>query len=165
MNNKKIMNLERTIKEPMAVKDWEETGLLSCAEGEFREDLISSFNIASNIIKEKKLSRDADNVVTYIFPIVRRILHILENSKENDSTGEHSYVYPLHKNQDIIPIIKKNIDWEELINEFFEYYKVFLPICEKYLHSVDACAEMTAMFCYNYVMEKTDKVLKQKKKI
>jgi len=143
---------------------WRETGMLEGCSGEQREILVSAFNELADIIIEKNLpTGHVSDVTNYLFPIARQIFSILEKSKDKEYSGDYSYIFSLNKNKNLIPIVKKKINLKEVVENFVEYHKVFLPICEKYLSNIDSQAEMISIFCYNYVMGKTEEVLKQNK--
>jgi len=134
--------------------DWEQTGLLEGLTGKTRDIVIKHFKEVDFFSLEK--NEDSTNVETSILPVIRRIISeiVPDNPKVQNSLIQ-SHIRGITED-DILPLV--NV--KEITELLAEYVRVFIPYAIKYLPDLDAEAEMTLLFCNNYVMKligKTEK--------
>ena len=90
-------------------------------------------------------------VIQCIAPVVRRTLcRILET--------EHQ-MYRLKSNPEMVDKVMAEFNVNEISDELDVIYSELVPVMEKYLSLIDVQAEITVLFCDNYVHYLMKKVL------
>jgi hypothetical protein len=137
----------------MENNDWEKTGLLEGLTGNTREIVIKHFNeIDFNSLPDIDIE-DSIGVDTLICPIIRRIILLIQpdNKLVQDSIIK-DHVRGITED-DVLSLV----DVKEITELLIEYARVFIPYAEKYFPDLDAQAEMSILFCSNYVMKLIDR--------
>jgi len=132
--------------------DWEKSGMLEGLTGNTREIVIKHFNE----INFESLPDGIDEIIT---PVIRHIISEIQpdNLKVQDSIiKDHDRGIT---EDDILPLV----DVKEITELLIEYVRVFIPYAEKYLPDLDAQAEMSVLFCNNYVMKLIGRTKKWRK--
>lgn len=134
--------------------DWEKTGMLEELTDKTRDIVIKHFNEVDFFSLEK--NEDSTDVETCILPVIRRIISeiVPDNLKVQNSIIQ-GHIRGITED-DVLPLV----DVKEIIELLAEYIRVFIPYAEKYLPDLDAQAEMTLLFCNNYVMKLINKTKK-----
>lgn len=131
----------------MEKPNWEQTGLLEGLTGKTREIVEMHFNEVN--VDSLPQYDDELLVETLIFPVIRRIIAVISSDNEfvqNSLIADH--VRGITED-DVLSLI----DVKEITELLIDYAHVFIPYAEKYLPDLDAQAEMSLLFCNNYVMK------------
>jgi hypothetical protein len=145
------MNSNKTI-------NWKDMGMLEGLTPEHSEIVKSFFNK----VDVNKLE-DNEDAETIIWPVLRHILVQIIDAKNvkrpesylmNDCLTNPEY---FHRGVTVEKLLNE-INVDEISEHLLKYCK-FLPLVEDYLPNIDAHAEMTLLFCRNYLMKILDKVL------
>lgn len=124
-------------REEMKIMNLDKSGLLDDLSG-INYETIKSYmeNVDYDRIKR-------DETIQCIAPSIRRILcKILE-------TENQFYVFKKEQKTQIKVMSMFNVN--DIIDGLDTLYSELLPISEKYLPNIDNQAELTALFCDNYV--------------
>jgi len=128
-------------------KNWEQSGLLEGLEGVALETVVKLFNEVDFVLLDT--SAETEELVTYIFPVLRRIVtKITDKSMEKhglvNSFGIHGVT-----EEELLPLI--NV--KEITGLLYVYCRGFIPFAETFLPDLDAQAESVSLFCDNYIMK------------
>jgi hypothetical protein len=126
--------------------NWEQTGTLEGLMGNTREIVIKHFKE----IDFESIPETEDSIVsTLICPVIRRIISEIVTDNLKIQNGIIKDCVRGITEDDILPLV----DVKEITELLIEYVHVFIPYAEKYLPNLDAQAEMSLLFCSNYVMK------------
>lgn len=118
---------------------WENSGLLEGIEENHRSNLIQLFEIGAELIDNNRFNEE---VKTIIFPVIRRIYHLVVSDKNR------YYLYEEDKNLD--DKIFKFINVDDILNKLQIVHVTVFNTVSKYYKFIDTQAEMTALFCQDY---------------
>jgi hypothetical protein len=126
--------------------NWEQTGTLEGLMGNTREIVIKHFKE----IDFESIPETEDSIVsTLICPVIRRIISEIVTDNLKIQNGIIKDCVRGITEDDILPLV----DVKEITELLIEYVHVFIPYAEKYLPNLDTQAEMSLLFCSNYVMK------------
>jgi hypothetical protein len=121
-------------------KNWEKEGQLEGLTIEEKEIISSWFN---QIDFDDMLNERAKEVIT---AVLRHIYHLIAREKgQNCLIREYPKKYPVDE-------MLAMVDVKEVADTYDNYCEHFEPEGEKWLTSLDSGAELTVLFCENYVM-------------
>ena len=149
----------------MEKRNWEQTGLLEGLTNT-REIVEKHFNeVEINSLPYYK-NDDELLVETMIFPVIRRIVHNIINS--DSEHGDCTIIYDYEIKEDnwrglTRERVLAEIKVDEITKLLVDYAHTFIPYSEKYLPDLDWQAELTVLFCKNYVFKLIERVQKKYK--
>jgi hypothetical protein len=159
-NKSNLINYVITKSQEDQPVSWEAAGLLEGLTPEHKEIVAKYYN-------QVKLEKLHDNEITetMIYPIIRYTLRQVldaENVKIPASyLLQDCLINPEYAHKGITKEkVLNEIDVDEIAELLFDYTNKFVPIAIEYLPDLDAEAEMSIMFCKNYLMKIVNKLTK-----
>ena len=136
------------------IEDWSNSGLLHGLPKDKKQEMVHYFNKVVEYHEKFKNIIKSDRTITVILPVVRRIYGLIIEKKfrflETPSNAEK---------------VLKFVDVEEIYNELDSFSYSFSPIAETFLESIDSEANMTVLFCENYIFRIMEKVKNSERSI
>lgn len=136
-------------KEEMKTIDLDKSGLLYGFNG-INYDIIKSYMESVDYDKIKM-----DETVQCVAPAIRRILTMILE------TENQKYIFKKEPNTQIE--VMGMFDANEIAEGLDKLYSELLPVFGKYLPNIDSQAELTLLFCDNYVYKLIEKAKENEK--
>jgi len=137
-------------------KNWKEIGLLEGLEGVALETVDKLYNEVDFELLESNI--DADELITYILPVIRRVVTSITDNSMNQYGLVNSFTALGVTEEELLPLI--NV--KEITGLLYVYSRGFVPFAETFLPDLDAQAESVRLFCENYVMKLIGRVKMKK---
>lgn len=143
--------------------NWDESGMLDGLTPE-QYSVVKGYlnNINPNDLKDNEIAEQI------ICPVIRHIvINIMQHGRPYDEISLiHEYIVnPFYKEYNItVEKLLNNIDINELSKMLYEYCEYFIPVGVKYFPDLDGQAELTILFCTNYLMRILNKTINEHKK-
>lgn len=127
-------------------KDWEKEGYLEGLTNEEKEIIISWFNqINFDNIHNKRAKEVITAILRHIYCLIARERNQISLIKDMPEK------FPVDK-------MLAMVDIKEVVYAYDNYCEYFEPEAARWLTSLDSGAELTVLFCENYVMSLIVKV-------
>lgn len=137
--------------------NWDDTGMLDGLTPE-------QYKVIKDYLTQINLNDLEDNEIAeqLICPVIRHIvINIMDHGREHsDISIIHDYITkPFYKEYNVtVERLLAEIDLNDLSRRLLIYCREFIPLGEKYLFYLDGQAELTVLFCRNYLMRLLNKV-------